>query len=295
MDNNSSDGTSKFCHHFLEKSSKGLSWNVALEKEPGLSHARKAGVLNSKYEYVIFCDDDNWFNPDFVQLAYTLMEEKPDTGVLGGLGIAELEGAKPLWFDAYAKSYAVGPQAQSSGLVQGNAIIYGAGMIIRKSVLIDLFDSGFDSLLSDRKGTDLVSGGDNEICLWYRYLGYKIIYDERLSFKHYIPSNRLTKNYLLKRATGKGKTEAIFNIYSSLFRGEKKVKWIESYFYWNVEVFKRLLLLLLFSITPFTFERKLSRNVLWSLIIFRLFNKLYLKQCSIKLIGVMSKMRKMYV
>lgn len=295
MDNNSSDGTSKFCHDFLEKANMGNSWKVVLAREPGLSNARKAGVLNSKYEYVIFCDDDNWFNPDFVQLAYTLMEEKPDTGVLGGLGIPELEGAKPLWFDAYAKSYAVGPQALSSGVVQGNAIIYGAGMIIRKSVLIDLFDSGFDSLLSDRKGTDLVSGGDNEICLWYRYLGYKIIYDEHLSFKHYIPSNRLTKNYLLKRATGKGKTEAIFNIYSSLFRREKKVKWIESYFYWNVEVFKRLLLLLLFSITPFTFERKLSRNVLWSSIIFRLFNKLYLKQCSIKLIGVMSKMRKMDV
>ena len=69
VDNNSHDGTIKFCEDFLKKLGNGVFWKVISEMNPGLSHARKAGVLNSKYDYVIFCDDDNWFSENYVQLA----------------------------------------------------------------------------------------------------------------------------------------------------------------------------------------------------------------------------------
>lgn len=277
IDNSSNDGTAEYCKEFLERSCQGIAWRVIGEPVPGLSHARRNGVLNALYEYVVFCDDDNWLNLDFVQLVYGIMEESPEIGVLGGAGIPVLQIAKPEWFDAYSKSYAVGLQDPASG------VIYGAGMAIRKSVLVDLYSKGFASFLLDRRGNDLVSGGDNEICLWYQYLGYKIYFDQRLKFKHFVPASRLTMEYLLRRATGKGKTEALLAIYASIFGGEEEVKWLNNRLLWYVELIKRFLLWANFCTRPSTFEGKLKRNFLLSSIRFRLANYRYLKTCEIKL------------
>jgi hypothetical protein len=40
-------------------------------------------------------------------------------------------------------------------------------------------------LISDRRGEE-ISGGDSEICEWFRIAGYKLWYDERLFFTHFI-------------------------------------------------------------------------------------------------------------
>lgn len=289
VDNNSNDGTPGYCEDFLGKPNNGVFWKVIQEKEPGLSHARKAGILNAQYDYVIFCDDDNWLNADYVELAFTIMEMKPEVGILGGLGVPAFEGVKPDWFDKYSKSYAIGPQAQSTGYLPPHAIIYGASMVINKDVLIGLFSKGFTSLLSDRKGNDLVSGGDNEICLWYQHLGYKLYYDECLTFKHQIPANRLTKEYLLSRATGKGKTEAVFLIYKSMLQGENKVRWLSSRIYWYLELIKRIgWAIILIPVSLFSMDYQLAVMVLKSSIKFRIRNWSHLIRCQESLKNLIS-------
>jgi len=54
------------------------------ELSPGLSSARKKGVAESTYDLLIFCDDDNHFDANYVDEAYRLMSQKPEVGIAGG-------------------------------------------------------------------------------------------------------------------------------------------------------------------------------------------------------------------
>ena len=42
------------------------------------------GIDNAKYEYIIFCDDDNWLNPDYVEISFKKMEQHELAGAMGG-------------------------------------------------------------------------------------------------------------------------------------------------------------------------------------------------------------------
>jgi glycosyltransferase involved in cell wall biosynthesis len=226
VDNNSSDRTGKWCAEFLDSIANGrVDWNVVEEKMPGLSHARKAGVQRALYDYIIFCDDDNWLCPSYVEDAQIFLDENIEAGVLGGIGIPVFESEKPEWFDQHQRTYAVGPQAECD---VGEGVLYGASVALRKSVLLKLFEEGFESLLSDRKGNDLVSGGDNELFLWYRMAGYKLYNRRSLVFHHFIPSERLSKQYLMRRAEAKGQTEAILSAYVSWVEEGKPIDWLRS-------------------------------------------------------------------
>src|ERR1700744_2439989 len=88
------------------------------EKKPGKDKAVDAGLYNAKYRYVIICDDDNWLNDDYVQTAYTIMEQDPAIGILGGKGVPEFEVEPPDWFFNYQVYYAIGDQHIVSGNVK---------------------------------------------------------------------------------------------------------------------------------------------------------------------------------
>ena len=71
----------------------------------------------------------------------------------------------PDWFQKFQKNYSAGKQHESSGdITQDNNGLWGAGMVVRKSALDELYKKGYDSLLSDRSKSTLSSGGDIELC-----------------------------------------------------------------------------------------------------------------------------------
>ena len=143
--------------------------------------------------------EENLFNKDYVQVSFEIMESNISIGALGGWCDAMFEGDKPEWFDTYGKYFAVGKQSDSSGdITNKKGCLYGAGMVIRKSHWLQLNDRGFIPLLTCRKGDSLSSGGDTEYCYALRLLGYKIWYDERLHFFHYMLAKRVNKEYVSK-------------------------------------------------------------------------------------------------
>jgi hypothetical protein len=150
----------------------------------------------------LICDDDNWLEENYIQTAYNIMQANKDIGVLGGKSIAVCETTQPVWFDSLKQAYAVGDQAGSEkrGYVK---VVWGAGMVLRKSVWQQLQVAGFKQILSCRKGSKLTSGGDDELCLAVQLTGHKIFYDSRLILSHFIPKNRLSEKYIkeLVRAT----------------------------------------------------------------------------------------------
>ena len=211
VDNASTDQTSAIAKKIWDELGNSTSMQIVLEKTPGLSAARRKGTLSARFDTLIFCDDDNWLASDYVNIAATLMEDDR-IGVAGGIGRAVSSVALPDWFATHQRSYAVGPPTNKTGFVK--SCVYGAGMVLRTQTLKSAYEAGFESLLSDRKGGELSSGGDSEICEWCHIIGGRNwFYSNELKFKHFIQPNRLTKEYLKKLKRGFGQMYDILRLY----------------------------------------------------------------------------------
>ncbi len=220
VDNASTDDTAAFSSSLLSNST--IDWRILREEEPGLIKARLCGLRASKYDVLLYCDDDNTLDKEYLHIGYDLLNENPIIGALGGCGTPVFEAQKPDWFDTYGHSFAVGPQAEKDGPMQEYpAELYGAGAFFRKEVLLQFIEKGFKSGLSGRTGNNLVSGEDVEWCYLIQLAGYQIWYDHRLVFKHTMPQVRMNWEYylLLKQGIASGAGQLL--PYNCLFKNKK--------------------------------------------------------------------------
>jgi glycosyltransferase involved in cell wall biosynthesis len=203
VDNASTDNTSAVCSQLHSTSFYSGDFTIIEERKAGLSFARLAGLFNAKYDWILFCDDDNHLFPDYLQRVFEIIHEVSDVGAIGGCGIPKFEGMKPDWFDYYSYSFAVGQQADHSGtLVKQPSELYGAGSIFKKQLLLNYFQRGFESVMSDRMKGKLVSGGDVEWCYLIQLSGHKLYYSSKLKFYHWMPISRMEWRYYLKLKGG---------------------------------------------------------------------------------------------
>jgi len=219
VDNNSSDATSETAAKLFEDFKCRFPFKIIDEPLTGLSHARKRGFDNSQFEYMIYCDDDNWLSSDYADLSFSIMEGDKGIAALGGSGEAVTDGTLPAWFMEFSNHYSSGKQAEEAGdITNTSGYVWGAGMVIRKNALMDLYKNGFISMLEDRTGTRLSSGGDVEICYALRLAGWKICYEPSLKFKHFIPKGKLRWDYLRKLNRGFGSQKVYFDSYLEIPR-----------------------------------------------------------------------------
>jgi glycosyltransferase involved in cell wall biosynthesis len=214
VDNKSTDHSAIIARKEWAKYQVNGRFRVVLETTLGLSHARSRGFLEASYDYVIMCDDDNWLAPDYVENVYNIMRENPTIGALGGFGKLIFETEPPKYIE-HSNIFAAGEQAPQSGKVRANKI-YGAGCVIRKSAYHALHQLGFKSLLTDRKGRELSSGGDYELCYALALLGYDIWYDDRLYFSHFITEERLNFQYFIRYAKESAQCFEVLAAYKSI-------------------------------------------------------------------------------
>ena len=196
VNNNSTDATSSIAVSEWSKYNL-TTTNLKVCKEPqtGLMHARLRGAHEAVYRYIIFCDDDNWLNEDYVQNAFNIISSDYTIGIVGGINMAfNQSNYFPQWFNQHGGAYAVGKQANISGDITYEADIWGAGLVTQKQLYLSAF-SKIPSLLTDRKGNTLSSCGDSEYCRRVILMNYKLYYDETLQLTHYIPESRLTEEY----------------------------------------------------------------------------------------------------
>ncbi len=202
---------------------------IQKENKPGLSNARKLGLFCSRSEIVLFCDDDNWLKSSYIGLAYSLINSDKEIGMVGGKGIPQSDVHIPDWLTEVPSRFACGEQAQSSGILTNKNWLYGAGLCLKKSVLIDLYSSGFTSFLIDRMGEELSSGGDVELCYWFIIVNKKLYYSDELVFEHVLPSERLTEEYFLKLKLGIQKAGYRHVKYESAIRFFKSERLIDKF------------------------------------------------------------------
>lgn len=217
VDNASTDETVEYAKDFFYSGNSSCSWSIVNESQPGLSHARLAGLKAARFDWVLFCDDDNVLFPDFLFQCQLILSNNPKIGVLGSYGIADFLGTKPEWFDRYSSSYAVGPQLQYNRNRRHLAHVYGACSVYRKKPLLKLFQKGFIPLISDRKGNQLVSGGDVEWCWLMQLIDYQVAYSDKLQFYHQLPATRLTWDYYIRLKRGISSSAGLLSSYEFYF------------------------------------------------------------------------------
>lgn len=195
-------------------SSFDLSWHpqskLITEERLGLTWARIAGIESSSGEYIVFVDDDNVLDRDYLQYAIDILEHNPNLGSIGGKSIPEFEVTPEPWFDRVnlrlgcrdlgneTQVYTYQSHTDSPKEYPKFAPI-GAGMVLRRAAIniyVQKILSSQQNLISDRKGKNLSSGGDCDINLTLIDAGWSVGYFPQLKLTHLISANRLTKNYL---------------------------------------------------------------------------------------------------
>lgn len=195
------------------------------EPRPGQMLARKRGVNEAEFETVIFCDDDNWLNEQYVFTAYEVMTKDDSIGAAGGQNLPVTNAdAYPIWFDEYADKYGTGIPAQTSGDVSYRTFILGAGMVTRKSLFLQVFDDKYPTLLNGRDGNKLSTGDDFEYSKRLLLWGYKLYFEKKLKLDHFIPIERLTIEYRQRLIRGIEEAGKILNEYDLAIRVHKKNK-----------------------------------------------------------------------
>lgn len=227
-DNNSTDNTGEVAKAIWTKTGNPNPIKVVFEARQGISFAREAGISVADYEYILFCDDDNWLVNHYVQTVFDIFEKEKNVVSIGGVGEAVCETSPPKWFvDLDGECYACGQLYDTTGIIS-KGVVYGAGMAIRKSVFNRLFEAGFHFSLTGRNGDQPMMGEEVELGLMFRILGYDIWYDTSLTFKHFMPKNRLDYTYYKALRYNFGKAlSCLYPHYHNLFQ-----KPMKSTFFW---------------------------------------------------------------
>jgi glycosyltransferase involved in cell wall biosynthesis len=204
IDNASTDDTAQFARRCWPAQHP-ISARILHERQLGLSYARARGLNEAKFEFVSFVDDDNWIHADWIKRVVSVMLEHPEAGAVGGFSEPVCEVTPPWWLHRVGRWLALGPDiADPSDVTESLERLWAAGMTVRRTAWLELRDRGFRFHLPDRKGEALSGCGDTELCLALRLAGWRLWYDPQLQFRHFMPANRLTWQYMrrLVNATG---------------------------------------------------------------------------------------------
>jgi len=189
-----------------------LSWhpNARLLQEGllGLTPARLRGIREARGELLVFVDDDNVLDPDFLETALKMAKTLPFLGSWSGQCRACFESPPPEWTRPYWGNLVIrefNADRWSNLPRLPDTMPCGAGLCVRRHVALHyaaLHQSGQRQFQFDRTGDSLLSGGDNDLAGCACDLGMGVGLVSSLKLTHLIPPERLTLEYLAKLSEG---------------------------------------------------------------------------------------------
>ncbi|MEO5562137.1 MAG: glycosyltransferase [Chitinophagaceae bacterium] len=254
IDNASTDHTAEFVQSLWKGLNNKITLRIVYEPKQGLANARTKGIKEATYSYLVFCDDDNWLSPTYLQQVYRILDNDPGIAACGGIGIPVFETTKPNWFDEYQEAFALGSQelnAEDGKLLN----LYGAGLGVNKTAIEKLERTNFIPFMQGRVGNKLSSSEDTELTYALVLLGYKLHYSPDLQFFHYLPKERLTFEYLKKLFVSFGNDGPVRNLYYSMISDRFFHKRTRN---WNFHLLLSLIRLVKYGIIP---PKKYGRTI----------------------------------
>jgi glycosyltransferase involved in cell wall biosynthesis len=210
IDNASTDGTSDIAFRtWMDAVHDDRHLRIVYESQLGIGIARYRAISEAQYEFICFIDDDNWVDKCYAITALKVMTGDSAIAVCGSLNDATSDQSLPPWFEAFQRSFAVGPQSECGGDVTNKrGVLWSAGMVLRKSAIDDLLDSGFEPKVKGAQGQkSLLRSEDYELCLALKLRGWKLWYEPTMKLRHYLPQERLDWMYLRRLLRGVGESD----------------------------------------------------------------------------------------
>jgi glycosyltransferase involved in cell wall biosynthesis len=196
-------------------SSWDISWHPTarhiLESELGLSCARRRGIQEASADLIVFVDDDNVLDEQYLSEAVRIKKEWPLLGVWGSGSIsADFEVKPPDNLKEYLSSLALRDVASPrwtnfiSSSSFSDAIPWGAGLCIRKEIAqayCKFFERSRIQLPGPR-GNALSRSEDKEISLVCCRNGLGVGIFPELKLQHLIPQSRVSEDYMVRLGEG---------------------------------------------------------------------------------------------
>ena len=193
------------------------------EEQLGLTPARLRGIHEAQADILVFVDDDNVLDPDYLEVAYTISQQYPFIGAWGGQIEGEFETPPPEWTKPYLPYLAIREFADdkwSNLLHQHETTPCGAGLCIRKKIAeqyASLIQNDSKRLSLDRKGNLLTSCGDSDLAFTACDMGFGTGQFTALKLKHLMPAGRLEEDYLLRLIEGQTYSHMILDSFRGKF------------------------------------------------------------------------------
>jgi glycosyltransferase involved in cell wall biosynthesis len=189
-----------------------LGWHAGArlvrEEKLGLTPARLRGIREAAGKVLVFVDDDNVLDPDYLATALRIAGERPFLGSWSGQCLPSFEQAPEAWTERYWGTLCIRRFEREvwSNLPRLPATMpAGAGLCARRAVAqryLELHDAGVRRFQLDRTGGSLMSGGDNDLAACACDLGLGMGLMPELKLQHLIPPQRLTADYIERLVEG---------------------------------------------------------------------------------------------
>ncbi|OLP17815.1 family 2 glycosyl transferase [Leptolyngbya sp. 'hensonii'] len=191
-----------------------LSWHPAArlvrEERLGLTAARLSGFQAARGDLLVYVDDDNVLDANYLTQVLQIFTEFEGLGAIGGKSLPEFEVAPKPWVSEFYKVLALRDFGDeplvhmgSFGTLSQNTYPdfapAGIGLAVRRQAFLSYTQwvtADCRRLALGRTGNQLTSGEDNDIILTLLNAGWGVGYFPQLQLKHLIPARRLQRDYL---------------------------------------------------------------------------------------------------
>lgn len=194
---------------FVQKfvSNKSNNALVLIEENLGLTSARLRGISESKYDWLIFFDDDNEPASDYLVRVVKAIEQYPPA--VWGPGIIKVEyiDESNNWLEKHKEVFQERNEVETcfdNQLEWQRCYPFGTGMIIRRDIAIEYAARVNNDryTLSDRKGKSLSSGGDVQLVFTAIEKGYCVGVIAGLELVHLIDASKANSAYMCRQQYG---------------------------------------------------------------------------------------------
>jgi glycosyltransferase involved in cell wall biosynthesis len=187
-----------------------ISWHPTarhiLERELGVAYARRRGIREASANLIIFVDDDNVLDENYLAEAIKIGREWPPLGAWGsGCIRGEFEVEPPVSLTKLQPWWLIPvrevPAARWSNVAScEDAIPWCAGLCLRKEIGMAYMQACDQSSIqiTSRQGASLFGGEDIEISFVCCNHGLGVGIFPELKLTHLIPKRRLSEDYLVR-------------------------------------------------------------------------------------------------
>jgi glycosyltransferase involved in cell wall biosynthesis len=170
---------------------------VCREAEPGISIARNTALKKARGQFVLFLDDDETAEPDWLEAYQRFLSAPPSQKIaaVGGTVLNEFEISLPKWADASASfNHGDAPRC-----LPHRGSLYGGNAAYRREATLAV--GMFDTQLGRREDTDLI--------LRLQDAGYEVWWLPGAAILHYVSAYRMKFRGMMRGRFNDGRFVAI--------------------------------------------------------------------------------------